>query len=307
MNVFRSLQEANLNCPTVITVGTFDGIHLGHLQVIKKLKKERKPSDCQDLLITFYPHPKIVLGKIKNKQVQLLTPLNEKLQLLEKLEISSVLVIPFTLKFSQTSYKDFVEKILVEKLHVRSMVIGYDHTFGKNREGHPEQLKRIAKDLNFTVQVVKPYYLDDQIVSSTNIRAHLSEGNIEKANVLLGRRYSITGTVIRGKNRGTELGFPTANLKVSDPHKLIPKNGVYGVDVLIEGSRYRGMMNIGHRPTFNFDLLTLETHIINFTGSIYGKYMEIEFKKFIREERKFNNKFDLKAQLDLDKKICENI
>lgn len=306
MKVFRNLKEVNTQCPTVLTVGTFDGIHLGHLQVIEKLKKELHPTDCQDMLITFDPHPKTVVGS-ENGKIKLLTPLHEKLNLLEKLNISAVLVIPFNREFSQMPYQQFVEKILVGKLKVTSMVVGYDHAFGKNREGHPEQLRKIAKKFNFSVHVVEPFILGTEIVSSTKIREFLSAGVIEKANLMLGRRYSIVGEVVTGNNRGKDLGFPTANLKPNEENKYLPKSGVYAVDVFVKGERFRGMMNIGHRPTFNFDPLTLETHIINFCGSIYGENIEVELIKFIREERKFANRNDLKNQLLKDKKECEVI
>jgi riboflavin kinase/FMN adenylyltransferase len=307
MRIFSSIQDLNLNCPSVITVGTFDGIHLGHLQVINRLKHEFLTSDCEELLITFHPHPKTVVGKLNNKSIKLLTPLNEKLRILDNVNLSAILVIPFTKKFSQTSYNDFVKKILVDQLNVRSMVIGYDHAFGKDREGHPEQLKIIADKLNFSVNVVEPYYHEGELVSSTRIRAYLAEGKVENANRLLGRQYSISGKIVRGQQRGGKIGFPTANLALTEREKLLPRNGVYAVDVLLRGNTYRGMMNIGYRPTFNFDPLTLETHLINFTGSIYGEVIEVKFIKFIRDEKKFSTIFELKNQLINDKKVCEKI
>ncbi len=307
MQIYRSIEEAQIDCPTVITVGTFDGLHLGHQQIIDRLREQAEENDCLQLLITFHPHPKTVVGLQEKKKIQLLTTLDEKLDVLEKLKVQATLVIPFTQEFSQTSYQDFVKKILFERLKVRAMVIGYDHAFGHNRQGHPEQLKAISRELGFSVTVVEPYIIDGEIVSSTRIREYLFDGQVEKANKLLGRPYSLHGKVIKGDRRGHVIGFPTANIHVENPYKLIPRQGVYAVDVYIERKKYRGMMNIGYRPTFNFDPLTLETHIINFSGSLYNKPIEVEFLKFVREEKKFFSENELRKQLIADKKICSEI
>jgi riboflavin kinase/FMN adenylyltransferase len=248
-----------------------------------------------------------VLSSNENTRIELLTPLDEKIQVLEKFGLPVVLIIPFTKEFSKMDYQEFVEYVLLAKLKMKKMVIGYDHAFGRNREGHANQLKQLGKTHNFEVTVMEPYKVDDEIAGSRRIRQLLLEGKIELANRLLGRQYSVSGSVEKGESRGAELGFPTANIKTKNHNKLIPRKGVYAVDVKFERKLFKGMMNIGHRPTFNFDPLTLEVHIFNFSGLIYGSHLEIYFKRFIREEKKFNNSKELKNQILRDEEICREI
>ena len=308
MKIFRTVDEIHLDQRTVVTVGSFDGFHLGHQQILKELNRQaREDCDCLEILITFHPHPKEVIGNPKDHPIEILTPLEEKLEVLRDLGLPAVLVIPFTREFSQMNYKDFVKNILVEKLRIKKMVVGHDHAFGKNREGHPAQLKQLGSEFGFSVTVLDPFYLDGEIVSSSAIRNLLKKGDVSTAGKLLGRPYSLSGAVEKGDHRGRELGYPTANLEIKNPHKLIPHKGVYAVDVEHQQKINKGMMNIGNRPTFNFDPLTLEVHIFNFSGSIYGDELKIFFKKFIREEVKFENSEALKKQMLLDKKICMKI
>ncbi len=307
MKIFRSIEEVDISQPTAVTVGTFDGVHLGHQQILKELDKCASEFGCFRVLVTFHPHPRLVVSQKNGKQVLLLTTLEEKLDILKKSGLDAVLVIPFTKEFSQTSYQDFVKKILVDRLKVKSMVVGHDHAFGRNREGHPAQLKAIAKQYGFSVKVLEPYYVAGEIVSSTRIRNAVLAGDMNTTSRLLGRLYSVRGIVGHGNRRGKDLGFPTANLEMNDQNKLIPKTGVYAIDVILRNQRYSGMMNIGHRPTFNFDPLTLEAHIFNFSGSIYGESIEVEFKKFIRDEIKFKSVEELRNQMIEDKKNCINI
>jgi riboflavin kinase/FMN adenylyltransferase len=307
MKIFRSIEEINIEKESIITVGSFDGIHLGHQHILRELNIQSQDCNCIEVLITFHPHPKIVLGKAGIKKFLLLTSLAEKLETLEKLGLSAVLIIPFTKEFSKTKYQEFVEKILVNRLNIKKMVVGYDHAFGQNREGHVEQLEEMSKIFNFSVFVLEPFLIEAEPVNSTRIRNALSEGNMGFAEKLLGRRYSLEGIVERGDDRGKNLGYPTANIKVTDPYKLIPKKGVYAVDIIFAKKKYSGMMNIGNRPTFNFDPLTLEVHIFNFSGSIYGQKLKIFFKKYLREEKKFPNEQELVDQILKDKEICENL
>ena len=304
MKIFYSIDDIQIDQPTVLTVGSFDGVHLGHQQIIKQLNSLSKDSHSLEVLVTFHPHPKEVLVPRANHRIELLTPLEEKLKLLEKLGLSVIVVLPFTREFAKTGYREFVIDILLKKLKMKKIVIGHDHTFGRNREGHAEQLKELGKSAHFSVKVIQPFFLDDEIVSSSRIRQLLKTGEVETANKLLARKYSLLGRVEKGDNRGTALGFPTANIRPIDANKLIPKNGVYAVDIDLSGQQFSGMMNIGHRPTFNFDPLTLEVHIFKFSSLIYGERVEVQFKKFIREEIKFNNQDELKAQLEKDKKLC---
>lgn len=304
MKIFYSIDDIRIEQSTVLTVGSFDGVHLGHQQIIKQLRALSGDSNSLEVLVTFHPHPKEVLSPTADRSVELLTPLEEKLRLLEKLGLPVITVLPFTREFSKTGYREFVTDILIKKLKMKKMVIGHDHTFGRNREGHAEQLEELGKSANFSVTVIQPFFLGKEIVSSSRIRQLLKSGEVEIANKLLGRKYSIQGIVEKGENRGTTLGFPTANIRPSSPNKLIPKKGVYAVEVELSGQRYRGMMNIGHRPTFNFDPLTLEVHIFNFSSLIYGESIEVSCKKFIREEMKFRNPEELKSQIEKDKKKC---
>lgn len=304
MKIFYSIDDIQIEQSTVLTVGSFDGVHRGHQQIIKQLNALSGDSNSLEVLVTFNPHPKEVLSPAGDRSVELLTPLEEKLRLLEKLGLPLITVLPFTREFSKTGYREFVTNILIKKLKMKKMVIGHDHTFGRNREGHAEQLEELGKSADFSVTVIQPFFLGKEIVSSSRIRQLLKSGEVEIANKLLGRKYSIQGIVEKGENRGTTLGFPTANIRPSSPNKLIPKKGVYAVEVELSGQRYRGMMNIGHRPTFNFDPLTLEVHIFNFSGLIYGESIEVSCKKFIREEMKFRNPEELKSQIEKDKKMC---
>lgn len=306
MKIYRKLVELDIDRPTAVTVGSFDGLHRGHQKILDTLNQKARECGCLEVLVTFHPHPKLVVGPPNTEKPQFLTTLDEKLQLLQQMDVPVVLIIPFTKKFSQTGYREFVRDILVDRLQVKQMVIGHDHTFGRNREGHPEQLQETGKQFGFKVTVVEPFYLGDHPVSSTRIRTYLQKGNIEETNKMLGRRYSLSGQVVRGSSRGQELGFPTANLRVNDPHKLSPAIGIYAVDVIYRKRRYSGMMSIGHRPTFNFDPLTLEVHIFNFKNLIYGSSLTIEFKKYIREEKKFDNVEQLKEQMKRDKEMCIN-
>ncbi|MFZ0390329.1 MAG: bifunctional riboflavin kinase/FAD synthetase [Calditrichia bacterium] len=307
MMIYHGLENLNIDYPTAVTVGSFDGIHLGHQQILKVLKKKALKCRCSEVLLTFHPHPRLVVGPPDRAKPQFLTTLDEKLELLQNYEIPAILIIPFTKEFSQTSYRHFIKEFLVDRLKVQEMVIGHDHTFGRNREGHPEQLKKNGKEFGFNVTVVDALFVDDQPVSSTRIRKALQQGRMAEAAKLLGRPYFFHGTVVEGDHRGQKLGFPTANLELSDSHKLLPAAGVYAVEVLLKNQRYSGMMNIGHRPTFNFDPLTLEVHIFKFTGSIYGETLKVEIGKFIREEKKFSSKEELIKQLENDKQICQNL
>jgi riboflavin kinase/FMN adenylyltransferase len=304
MKIFYSLDHIRVKKHTIVTVGSFDGIHLGHQHILKELEKQSRDCDCVETLITFHPHPKEVLGNANKNSLELLTPLEEKLEILEAFGLPQVIVIPFTLEFSRMTYQDFVKEILLKKIRMKKIVIGYDHTFGRNREGHAEQLQKLGKSLGFKVTVMPPYYVGDEAVSSSHIRRYVKEGKMENARILLGRPYSLSGQVVKGENRGKQLGFPTANIQLADSAKLIPAKGVYAVNILFEGKKYSGMMNIGTRPTFNFDPLTLEVHIFNFSGLIYGFNLKILFKAFIRKEIKFSSPEKLQEQMRKDREQC---
>ncbi len=305
MKVYRDWQHIEPHQPTSLTVGSFDGIHLGHQQLISRLLELASQHDLVSTVVTFEPHPKKVLGK---GEVHLLTDLQEKLDLLRALNVEQTLVIPFTREFAAMDYRQFVRDILVERLNVREMVIGHDHHFGRNREGTFECLVQLGKDWGFSVHQVGPFRVEGEVVSSSAIRQLILEGNVEKAAQFLGRYYALKGVVEKGDGRGQQIGFPTANIRFTQPDKLLPPPGVYAVDAAVQGKRYRGMMNIGVRPTFNNnDILTSEVHLFNFSGLIYDEAIEVFFKKYIRKEKKFSGIEELKKQLEQDKAMCEKI
>jgi riboflavin kinase/FMN adenylyltransferase len=302
MEIISSLENIKPENQSIITVGTFDGFHRGHQALLNRMLDIRNQSNLNTTVVTFEPHPRKV---ITGCPVPILTSKQEKLSIFSENKIDRVVVIPFTKEFATKSSVEFVESILVEKFGMRYMVIGYDHHFGHNREGGIEELQKLGKKLSFIAEKVEPYEFEGKIVSSSMIRQLVSNGEIEQAGKLLGRHYRLFAKVITGAGRGKSLGFPTANLEPDDPDKLIPARGVYAVDVVLGNETYKGMMNIGNRPTFDYEHLTLEVHLFNFRGLIYGETLEVKFKKFIRKERKFSSKEELIHQLKIDQEISE--
>lgn len=305
MRVIKNKLDFSTDSGTTITVGSFDGVHRGHQAIFERLTSNASGTDLLSTIVTFDPHPRKVLGS--GGQLKILTTLDEKIALFEEAGIDLVQIIHFTKEFSKLSYIEFVENILVGKLKVRHMVIGHDHHFGRNREGGIDKLIELGKTHGFSVEEVPPLTVNGEIISSSVIREFLEEGNVEKSGELLGRNYSISGKVVKGDERGRDIGYPTANIQLDDADKVVPKRGVYAVDVIHENKVFKGMMNIGNRPTFNFDPLTLEVHIFNFQDSVYENILEIRFKKYIREEKEFSSVAELKAQLDKDKTQCQNL
>jgi len=306
MKIYRSLEGISQPLPSAVTVGSFDGVHLGHQKILARLTELSRKHNLASTVVTFHPHPKTVLGIIKNHELKVITTLEEKTEIFSQLGVQQLIIIPFTREFAQLRYDQFVEDILVSKIGVKEMVVGYDHHFGKNREGSFDSLKELGSKLDFRVHLVGPYEMEGKIISSSVIRKLLEEGDVETSARYLGRYYRLKAEVVPGDGRGQQMGFPTANLKVLHSEKIIPARGVYAVNVRIEGDSevFKGMMNIGTRPTFNLDSLTLEVHIFNLKNSIYGKIVTIEFKKFVRKEKKFQNINELKQQLEKDKEIC---
>ncbi len=307
MKVCRQIDDIGITTDGAVTVGSFDGVHLGHLAILDRLKGLAKTADLETTVITFDPHPQKVIGGERGRELRLLSTISEKLAVFKNEAIDRVVVIPFTRDFAGTSAEQFVRRLLVEQLKVREMVVGFNHQFGRGREGSFENLSRLAGEIGFNVHQVGPRDVDGETVSSTAIRGLLADGHIEKATAFLGRHYELSGTVIHGDGRGRQIGFPTANIQVLDDQKAVPGRGVYAVDVFIDNERYGGMMNIGIRPTFEYDLLTLEVHVFSFNADLYGKTIRIAFKAFIREEKKFSGIEDLKRQLAEDKLACEKM
>jgi len=286
----------------VVTIGTFDGVHLGHQKVILRLQEFARHHDGETVIFTFHTHPRIVTAP-NETNLRLLTTLNEKISLFEKYGIDHLVIYQFDKSFSELSYSEFVEKILVEKIGTHCLVVGYDHKFGKNREGGFEYLKNCAEKHKFEIERLDALLVEEDSVSSTKIRDALQNGDIEKANHYLGYQFTLHGTVVNGKQLGRKLGFPTANIEASDKYKIIPGYGVYAVKVEINGTDYNGMLNIGTRPTFNnnADNRSIEVNIFDFGGDIYGKEITLEFAGKIRDEEKFDSIEMLVNQLGKDK------
>jgi riboflavin kinase / FMN adenylyltransferase len=286
----------------VVTIGTFDGVHLGHQKVIVRLKEFARSHDGESVIFTFYPHPRMVTAP-NEKDLRLLTTLEEKKELFAQSGIDHLIVFPFTKEFSELTYSEFVEQILVKKIHTHCLVVGYDHRFGKNREGGFEYLQNCADKFGFEIEKLDVLLIDEAHVSSTHIREALENGDVALANKFLGYRFTLHGTVVEGERVGRKLGFPTANIEASDPHKLIPGYGVYAVKVIISGKKYGGMLNIGTRPTFNknADNRSIEVHIFDFSGDLYNKEITLIFVGKIRVEQKFSGVEELTEQLKKDK------
>ncbi|GAB5539729.1 MAG: bifunctional riboflavin kinase/FAD synthetase [Salibacteraceae bacterium] len=306
MEVFRGFEAYDWNTPACVTTGTFDGVHIGHRELLKKLADEAREHKMKSVLVTFDPHPRRVLFP-DQEGLQLINTLDEKLSLLESSGLDAVIVQPFTQEFSRTTALLYVRDLLVGKVGMKKLVIGYDHQFGKNREGSIENLKELAPVYEFEVEEIPAQIVDDANVSSTKIRYALLDGNIEEANSYLGYHFYITGKVVRGEGRGSGMGFPTANVMV-EPQKIIPLHGVYAADVEVNSQRYRGAVNIGTKPTFhtNGDS-TIEVHLLDFNEDLYGKDIRVSFLKRLRNEMQFDSKDALMKQLEIDVRTVSDL
>lgn len=299
MNIFRNLENLPTFKNAVVTIGSFDGVHVGHQEIIARVNDLAKQRKGESVLFTFHPHPRMVVNE--NYQIQLLSPLEEKFELLKKYGLNNVVVAPFTRTFSEQSPEAYILDFLVAKLQAATIVIGYNHRFGKNRVGDIHLLKKMGEEHGFEVAEISKQLVDDLSVSSTKIRNALLEGEVATACALLGHDYFIKGIVVKGNQLGRKIGFPTANILVEDESKLVPAHGVYAVKVYIRGQLYHGMLNIGVRPTVAGKGKTIEVNIFDFEQNIYGEQIQVEFVYFIRKEQKFENLQALIAQLSLDK------
>ncbi|RIJ41471.1 bifunctional riboflavin kinase/FAD synthetase [Pontibacter oryzae] len=306
MEVIRDIADFPQLSYAVVTSGTFDGVHIGHQKILRRVMERARQSNGQSVVITYWPHPRLVLFPEDN-DLKLLSTIDERIEQLRSFGIDYLLIIPFTKEFSRTSSRSFITDILVRAINTKLLVIGYDHRFGKNREGSFEHLKARSAQYGFEVEEIPRQDVDDIGVSSTKIRRALVSGDIETANRYLGRKYSLTSYVEEGDKLGRTIGFPTANLALPPSHKLIPGNGVYAVWATVNGERHPAMMNIGLRPTVDGKHLRLEAHLLNYRDDLYGKTMTIEFVEQIRKERKFSSLEALQAQLAQDKRESEQV
>ncbi len=314
MQVHRDISNLPFFKNAVITIGTFDGVHTGHLQIINQLKKEAEQVDGETVIITFDPHPRMIISKtdLSKDAIKLLNTLPEKIELLQKQNIDHLVIVPFTLEFSEQSAEEYIKDFLVEKFHPHSLIIGYDHRFGKNRQGDYKLLEAYQSIFNFKVKEIPEHVLHHIIISSTRIRHALEEKDINTANEYLGYPYFFEGNVIEGNILGRTLGYPTANIEVNDKNKLIPANGVYAVEVSIATDNdivhqisyvkhLKAMMNIGVRPTVGGTKKVIEVNIFDFDKSIYNQTIRVYINYFLRDEIKFNGLDALKEQLSIDK------
>ena len=291
---------------SAVTVGSYDGVHRGHRIIIARMVAIAKARNLRSVVVTFEPHPRLVLkGKVSGP-LGLLTTLDEKIALLAGEGVDLLFVVRFTSDFASRSSDDFIRNVLVGLLGAKSIVMGYDHAFGRDRSGSGKTLATLGLELGFDVEVVEEVMIGNEHFSSTRIRVLLESGQIEEANAFLGSPYMITGTVVDGDKRGREIGFPTVNLRLSDPDKLLPRAGVYLAQTVLNGVSFMAMMNVGIRPTISLEgIKTVEAHILGYDGTLYGCMMSFNLLRFIRDETKFSSLDELKMQLEKDKKTVE--
>ncbi len=302
MNVYRDIEQLRRDDKTVITIGTFDGVHLAHRQIVDKVLEISAHNNARSFIVTFEPHPQEVL-KTKTPDIKLLMSIDEKLRLFEKVGIQNVLVINFTEKFSKTTAREFYQNYIYGKIGLSDLVVGYDHLFGRDREGDFQTLLELGKEFGFNLNKVDEIDIDGMPVSSTRIRQALAEGKIEEANKLLGYEYSLDGIVIEGDKVGRTIGYPTVNLKPVKEYKVMPNDGIYCVKVLYNNEIYYGMMYHGLRPTLSEGIKrALEVHMFDFDKTVYGEKLTVSFLTKLREDKKFNSKKELIEQIDEDKK-----
>jgi len=295
----RAVQDIGFQSDTVVTVGTFDGVHAGHRAIIREVTGRARTKNCRSVVVTFDPHPRTVVGR---GPARLLSTLEERLHLIEELEVDATLVLEFTYAFSRQSPREFYEKYLIRGTGMKEVIIGHDHMFGRDRVAGTQELQQLGGEFGFATTVVAPVKIDGDTVSSSRIRELLLEGNVDRAERLLQRPYDLTGIVVHGDGRGAQIGFPTANIAVDNQEKLIPANGVYLVSVDCNNNRLYGMLNIGVRPTFGAGSeSTIEVHVLEFNGDLYEKKIGVQFLKRLRPEKKFESVGALIHQLENDR------
>lgn len=302
MKVFRNFNDYTSQKPLALSLGMFDGVHLGHKSIIDELIRIGSENSLETAVLTFWPHPRFVFNA--NEDLKLLNTLEEKKFLMEKYGIGTLFLKEFDEEFRNLTGEEFVRQILIKKLNVKYLIIGYDHSFGKNKSGNFELLQKLSKELNFEVEQMEAINIHENNISSTKVRNALLTGNVKEANEMLGYPYSVSGTVVHGKKIGRTIGYPTANIE-TDSIKLLPRKGAYIVGVLVKNQQYKGMLSIGTNPTVNGEKLTVEVYILDFEGDIYGEPITVEFRDFLHDEIKFEGLEKLIERLDEDKRLTE--
>ncbi len=304
LKLFHSINDFRSTKKTILTLGTFDGVHIGHKKILERITQNTENGKYESLVLTFFPHPRMVLQE--KSEIKLLNTISEKSKLLEETGIENLVIHPFNESFSRLTAEEFVHSILVDQFHIQKIIIGHDHRFGRNRTANIDDLIAFGKEYGFEVEQISAQEIQDVSVSSTKIRKALDEGNIALANEYLGYSYFLSGEVVKGKQLGRTIGFPTANINIEEDYKKIPKNGVYIVKAIISQKEVFGMMNIGFNPTVNGEKQTIEVHFFDFDSDIYGQKIEIHLLDYIREEQKFGSVDLLKEQLNHDKITAVN-
>jgi len=304
LKLFHSINDFQSTKKTILTLDTFDGVHIGHKKILERITQNTENGKYESLVLTFFPHPRMVLQE--KSEIKLLNTINEKTKLLEATGIENLVVHPFNESFSRLTAEEFVHTILVDKFQIQKIIIGHDHRFGRNRTANIDDLIAFGIEYGFEVEQISAQEIQDVSVSSTKIRKALNEGNMTLANEYLGYDYFLNGTVVKGKQLGRTIGFPTANIHIKEDYKLIPKIGVYVVRAVVNEETVFGMMNIGFNPTVNGEKQTIEVHLFDFDKDIYDQNIEVSLLHYIREEQKFSSVDALKEQLNNDKKVAVN-
>ena len=304
MKTIHGIENFPADEASIVTIGTFDGVHLGHQQILKQLIDTSRKSKLKSVLLTFFPHPRMVLQP--DVPMHLIQTIEERERALAKTGLDYLVIHPFSAEFSRLSADDYVKRVLVQQLNVQKVVVGYDHRFGRNRTASLEDMYHYADIYDFELIEIDAKKIDSTAVSSTKIRKAIDEGNIELANTYLGQPFTLEGMIVHGDKRGRELSYPTANMDLQNPHKIVPKQGVYLVKSNLSNRVVYGMMNIGTKPTFDASMPSIEVHFFDWNGDLYGQAVQVELIKWVREERKFSSVEELQTQIQADEQYCRS-
>lgn len=306
MRIYHSIEDFPSDVNTIVTIGTFDGVHKGHQIIINRINEIAKKKAMESVVLTFDPHPRHVIYP-DNQELRLIHTLEEKIEALRKTGVQNLVLHKFTKEFSRTESVNFIRDFLVTKLNMKYMVVGFDHHFGKNRQGTFDNLIELSDAYGFKIEKIKPQNIGEVTISSTKIRNAILEGDCKKANTYLSANFSITGKVVQGNKIGSSIGYPTANIEIENQWKILPKNGVYAVKILLKNQQYFGMLNLGNRPSISDDSFAIEVHLFDFNATIYNEELKIEFIQRIRDEQQFSDLEKLKSQLKIDAINCKQI
>ena len=306
MKIYHSIEDFPSDVNTIVTIGTFDGVHKGHQIIINRINEIAKKQALESVVLTFDPHPRHVIYP-DDQELRLIHTLEEKIEALRKTGVQNLVLHKFTKEFSRTESVNFIRDFLVTKLNMKYMVVGFDHHFGKNRQGTFDNLIELSDAYGFKIEKIKPQNIGEVTISSTKIRNAILEGDCKKANTYLSANFSITGKVVQGNKIGSSIGYPTANIEIENQWKILPKNGVYAVKILLKNQQYFGMLNLGNRPSISDDSFAIEVHLFDFNATIYNEELKIEFIQRIRDEQQFSDLEKLKSQLKIDAINCKQI